>query len=498
MKIFSAEQTRAWDAYTIAHEPIVSIELMERAAAACTRWLLERFAGVHPFYIFCGNGNNGGDGLAIARQLIDYGRSASVFILDSGKSGSPDFLQNLQRLQTVTDRIELLDGNQLPHLPADAVVIDSLFGTGLNAPLQGPAAALAAYINANAQQVVSIDLPSGMLADEPSTGPIVSSDVTLTFGAPKLAQLLQENGVYVGQLVLLDIGLSPEYSTTTRSAFEYVDEARARSLFRPRNRFAHKGTYGHALLVAGAYGKMGAAVMAAQACLRGGSGLLSCHVPGCGYAIMQSTVPEAMLLPDNEDRLLRKLPPDIERYNAIGIGPGIGADAVTVELLSAYFTATRASFVVDADALNILSRNPHLLQRVPAGSILTPHPKEFDRLFGAHPSDFDRVATALREAARLHCVILLKGHHTFTATPGGTGFFNSTGNAGMAKGGSGDVLTGLLTALLAQGYSAEDAAVLGVWLHGRAADSAVQTESLESLLPTDIVAHFGAAFRRLY
>ncbi|RYY90009.1 MAG: NAD(P)H-hydrate dehydratase [Chitinophagaceae bacterium] len=498
MKIFSAAQTRAWDTFTNANEPVASLELMERAAAACTRWLLQRFDGTHPFYIFCGKGNNGGDGLAIARQLIDYGRTVSVFILDSGSSGSPDFMANLTRLQQVTDRIELLEDGNFPVLPGEAVTVDALFGTGLKGGLEGRSAQLVEYLNEQAACVVSIDLPSGLMADTHTQGPALRANLTLTFGAPKVGQLLQENGPFVGELHLLDIGLSKSFADATETPYHFVDEALARSFFVRRNRFAHKGTFGHALLVAGAYGKMGAAVMAAQACLRGGSGLLSCHVPRCGNDILQSTVPEAMLLPDTEEESLRNLPPALERFTAIGIGPGIGTAATTVELLEAYLRNAKTPFVLDADALNILSRSPHLLPLVPAGSILTPHPKEFDRLFGTHHSDFDRVDTALRQARALQSVVLLKGHHTFTATPGGNGYFNSTGNAGMAKGGSGDVLTGLLTALLAQGYGAEAAAVLGVWLHGKAADIAIGKQSEESLLPTDCSEQLGAAFRCLY
>lgn len=498
MKIFSAEQTRAWDAYTIAHEPLPSIDLMERAAAACTHWLLPRWGGARPFVVLCGKGNNGGDGLAIARQLIDYGRSVSVFILDSGKAGSPDFLQNLARLQQLSDRIELIEST-MPDLAPEAIIIDALFGTGLRGPLAGTAAGLVASLNTLSQPVVSIDLPSGLLPDAPSAGrAVVRAAHTLTFGAPKLGQLLQENGDFIGHLHVLDIGLSAAYASNTSSPYEYVDAAFARALFRPRQPFAHKGRYGHALLVAGSYGKMGAALMAATACLRGGAGLLSCHSPRCGFAVLQGRVPEAMFLPDAAEEHLTTLPENLDSYAAIGIGPGIGTEEATVELLEAYLRTARCPLVLDADALNILARRNDLLPLVPKGSLLTPHPKEFDRLFGEHSSDFERIHTASTQAMALGSVVLLKGHHTFSAAPDGRGYFNSTGNAGMAKGGSGDVLTGLLTALLAQGYPAAEAAALGVWLHGKAGDAAAQRHSLESLLPTDLAAELGTAFRALY
>ncbi|GAB4092000.1 NAD(P)H-hydrate epimerase [Flaviaesturariibacter terrae] len=496
MKIFSAAQTRAWDAYTIAHEPVASIDLMERAARACTEWLLRRFGPERPMTLFCGPGNNGGDGLAIARLLHGAGRTVTVFIPAEGE-GSADFGQNRERLLATNLPLQPWSASDLPG-PENSIIIDALFGTGLGRPLAGAAADLVERINNSGRTIVSIDLPSGLQADARSEGTVVHATHTLTFGAPKLGQLLQENGAFIGELHLLDIGLPNAYASDTETAFEYVDRAFAQSLYRPRSRFAHKGSFGHALLAAGAYGKMGAAVMAAMACLRGGSGLLSCHCPRAGAAILQSTVPEAMLIPDNHETELATLPEKLRRFAAIGIGPGIGSGDGTVELLAAYLRNAACPLVLDADALNILARNKALLSTLPAGSILTPHPKEFDRLFGEHASDFDRISTALAQATRLNSVVLLKGHHTFVATPAGRGFFNSTGNAGMAKGGSGDVLTGLLTALRAQGYSAEDAAVLGVWLHGKAADIAVETQSYESLLPTDLVAHFGAAFRGLY
>ncbi|RYY62584.1 MAG: NAD(P)H-hydrate dehydratase, partial [Chitinophagaceae bacterium] len=468
MKIFSAAQTRDWDAYSIAQASIRSIDLMERAAGACTRWLLARYGTDSPFHLFCGKGNNGGDGLAIARLLHAQGRRVAVSVLENGKDGSFDFEENRRRLAQAGVPVQAVGPDQAwPLLSGETVVVDALFGTGLKGPLQGAAADVVRFLNGLGRAIVSIDLPSGLDADASSAGwPVVRAAHTLTFGAPKTGQLLQEAGDFVGILHVLDIGLSPAFAAQTPADYEYVDEALARSRFRPRQPFAHKGTYGHALLLAGGYGKMGAAVMAALACLRGGAGLLTCHSPRCGYSMLQTTVPEAMYLPDDSEEQLTTLPADLDRYTAIGIGPGIGTSTETTGMLKACLDVARQPLVLDADALNILARNPGLLPLLPEESILTPHPKEFDRLFGTHGSDFDRITTARAQAAKLNCVVLLKGHHTFIATPAGPGYFNSTGNAGMAKGGSGDVLTGLLTALLAQGYAPADAALLGVWLHG--------------------------------
>jgi hydroxyethylthiazole kinase-like uncharacterized protein yjeF len=499
MKIFSSAQIRAWDADTISSEPIAAIGLMERAAARCAEWLLH-FPEETSFHIFCGPGNNGGDGLLIAHQLYAKGRSLRTYILDTGSQGSIDFREARRRLEAAGVPMETIRAQgAVPEIPKGAIIVDALFGTGLTKPLGSAAARLVDHLNRVAATRVSIDLPSGLFADTSSKDNIIlKADHTLTFAAPKLALLLQENGPYVGKLHILDIGLSPAFAEETRSEFDYVDNALLRSLHRPRNPFAHKGNFGHALLVAGAFGKMGAAIMAAGACLRGGTGLLSCHLPRCGVAIMQTALPEAMVLPDADEELLTSIPATLDPFRAIGIGPGIGTGDATVELLERYLQHAGCPFVVDADALNILAQHPYWLQRLPAGSILTPHPKEFDRLFGRHDSDFARISTALEQTRKLRVVVVLKGHHSFVATPGGHGFFNSSGNAGMAKGGSGDALTGLLTALLAQGYPAPDAAVLGVWLHGRAGDLGLEQEAPESLLPTDLIGNFGAAFRELY
>ncbi|TCJ19012.1 NAD(P)H-hydrate dehydratase [Flaviaesturariibacter flavus] len=500
MKIFSAEQMRAWDAYTIRHEPVLSIDLMERAAGRCADWLLAHFGQETGFMVFCGMGNNGGDGLAIARMLLAAGRRAGVVILESRRQGSPDFLENLKRLQAASGAIFLLAaGDAIPDVPAGAVVVDALFGTGLNTPLSGHAARLVEHLNGLPNTRVAIDLPSGLFADRSAVGnPVLLATHTLTFAAPKLGLLLQENAPFTGEVHILDIGLSPAFESATETRFQLATATLVKSRFRPRNRFAHKGNFGHAYLAAGSLGKMGAALMAATACLRGGAGLLSCHVPRCGVGILQTALPEAMALPDPDETRLTTLPGETSRYNCAGIGPGIGTSTQTAAMLRSCLAKFQVPFVLDADALNLLAKDESLMSLLPAGSILTPHPKEFDRLFGAHDSDFDRIETALAAAERLQSVVLLKGHHTFIASPTGSGYFNTTGNAGMAKGGSGDVLTGLLTALLAQGYGAEDAALVGVWLHGKAGDLAVERQSYESLLPGDLVARLGAAFRQLY
>jgi NAD(P)H-hydrate epimerase len=306
---------------------------------------------------------------------------------------------------------------------------------------------------------------------------------------------MPENAVAVGEVRILDIGLHPDYLSQVTGESELLDEAIIAAIFKPRKSFANKGNFGHALLMAGSYGKIGAAVLGARACLRSGAGLLTCQVPVCGYSILQSTVPEAMIMTDTDEKIHTGFTGDLGIYSVVGVGPGIGQDNRTVTFLRDILTRYKRPMVVDADALNILSAHPDLFPLLPPYSILTPHPKEFERLFGPSPDDFARMEMA-REQARVHqCVIILKGHYTFVAMPGGKSYFNSTGNAGMAKGGSGDVLTGILTALLSQSYSPGEAALLGVYLHGLAGDLAARSWSQESMLPTDLTDHLGQAFQ---
>jgi len=497
MEILSAEQIRAWDAYTMEHEPIASIDLMERAAASCLRWLEAHGYFERNFSIFCGKGNNGGDGLALARMLAELDCPVTVHILEFGHLGTEDFQVNLARLHATPVEVVYIQGPEHFYpIQSDNVVIDALFGSGLNRKLEGVTRQLVQHINELGNEIISIDIPSGLFVSSTSKGnTVVRATHTLSFQCYKPAFLMPENAGAVGDVHILDIGLHPDYLRQLAAESEMLDAAIIGAIFRPRRQFAHKGNFGHAFLVAGSFGKMGAAVLAARACLRAGAGLLTCHVPGCGYTILQTTLPEAMLQVDPDERLHTSLPGELDKYSVMGIGPGIGTDARTASFLKDLLSRYHKPVVADADALNILSSNPGLLAGFPPYSIITPHPKEFERLFGTSSDDFARLEKA-REKARQHqIIIVLKGHYTFVAMPGGKGYFNSTGNAGMAKGGSGDVLTGILTALLAQGYSPGEAALLGVYLHGLAGDCAAERWSQEAMLPSDLADNLGNAFQ---
>ena len=497
MYILNAQEIRDWDRFTIEYESISSIDLMERAATKCVEWIEKQNWQNKTFKIFCGKGNNGGDGLAITRLLYKLGYNISVYLLEFGKPGSSDFQINLQRLHELSfTEIYFIQSNEnFPLVNTNEILVDALFGSGLNKPLDGLSADLVEHINNSGTMIVSIDLPSGMFIDKSSVqNKVVQAKHTLTFQCYKLALLMQENALLIGKLHVLDIGLSQDYLQNQSHDQVFIDEKLIGQLFKPRNAFAHKGNFGHALLIAGSYGKIGAAVLAAKACLHSGVGLLTCYLPKCGYEIMQASLPEAMVMTDESETIVAQLPEGIEKYSVIGVGPGIGTANETQNLISFICRRYKKPLVVDADGLNCISQNKELLHELPQSSILTPHLKEFDRLFGEQQNDFDRLKTAIENSQRYKIVIVLKSHHTAIVSPAGNVFFNSTGNAGMAKAGSGDVLTGMITSLLAQNYASEQAAVLGVYLHGLAGDLAAKALGKQSMIATDIINCLSPAF----
>jgi NAD(P)H-hydrate epimerase len=497
MKIFSAAQIKKWDAFTIANEPITSIELMERAAAKCCDWLLLNTYFQKRFHVFCGKGNNGGDGLAIARMLIAKNYRVTVYILEFGKIGSEDFQLNLARFHDCSTDIHFIQSTDFfPVVNNNDVIIDALFGTGLNKPLQGISASLVNYINSCKADIISIDLPSGLYADSSSKGDaIIKATHTLSFQNYKLAFLLPENENYCGTIHLLDIGLHKKFEADEPAAFEITGKEFLQTIYKRRSQFSHKGNFGHAALLCGSYGMMGAAVLSAKACLRSGAGKLTCYVPECGYQIVQTTVPESMCIVSGTHYILNAT--GIEKFTAVGIGPGIGLHASHASLLKEIFIAAQKSMLIDADALNTISQDKTLLGLIPAQSILTPHPKEFENLFGKTVNDFERLQLALQKSKQHNIYIILKGHFSFISTPEGKGFFNSTGNAGMATAGSGDVLSGIITGLLAQSYSPLQCCLLGTYLHGLTGDFAAEKLSQEAMIAEDIISFLGEGFKTL-
>lgn len=499
MVLLEASQVRAWDEYTIENEPLSSLELMERAATACFDWLNKNGYTGHAFSVYCGKGNNGGDGLALARLLADAGNTVTVYIVELGRLGNSNFQSNLQKLQGTTASIHILsDTSTLYEIPSGEIVVDALLGTGLNRPLEGHIKALVCHINHSGREVISIDMPSGVFADSSSKGnTCIKAQHTLTFQCLKLAFIVAENEIYTGKVHVLDIGLKQDFLSTVNYRYRLLETDWLKLRFKGRHLFSHKGKHGNAAIFAGGYGMMGAAILASKACLRSGVGKLTAYVPAVGISILQSSIPEVICKSfDSWDEISKEN--SLPNYDAIGVGPGIGQQEHARELLVSLVKMSKKPVVLDADALNILSNHNDIWKIIPAYSIITPHVKELERLFGPVANDFDRIKQVAIKAKENQVVIVLKGHYTVVADPIGNLFFNTTGNPGLAKAGSGDVLTGMIVAFLSQGYSSLVAACLGVHLHGLAADKAVMKMAQESLLASDTIEMIGTCFSQFY
>lgn len=503
MKIFTAAQIHELDNYTITHEPIKSIDLMERAAKTITRAIMDEWTDRTPMVIFAGPGNNGGDALAVARLLAEENYKVSVYLFNIHNKLSDDCAANKQRLidsKRVGHFTEVTLNFDPPELTEDMVVIDGLFGSGLNKPLIGGFASLVKYINQCPAKVVSIDIPSGLMCEDNTYNihsNIIRADLTLTLQQKKLSMMMADCQKYIGRLRVLDIRLSKEYIDKTEANCRILEEQDVRRLLMPRDDFAHKGAMGNALIIAGSYGMAGAAVLATRACLRSGVGKVTVHTPRRNYLVMQTAVPEAVMQMDHEETYFSESV-DSTDFDALGIGPGLGLVENTAIALIGQIRRTSCPIVVDADALNILANHQAWMQQLPAGIIMTPHPKEFDRMAGSTSNnDYERLIRAQQMAEHIKGYIILKGHHSALCMPDGHIVFNATGNSGMATAGSGDVLTGILTALLARGYDKGTACQLGMYLHGLAGDLAAKEVGKESLVASDIIQFLPKAFLKL-
>lgn len=503
MKIFTSAQMRELDRFTIEKQGIQSIDLMERAATVLTEAVMERWNKVTPVVVFAGPGNNGGDALAVARLLADNGYKVKTFLFNISKQLSDDCNTNMERLansKAGKDFTEITTEFNPPPLQEDMLVVDGLFGNGLNKPLAGGFASLVKYINQCPAQVVSIDVPSGLMTEDNSfnvRANIVQADVTLTLHQPKLAFFFADNQQFLGEVKILDIRLSQEYIDEATTPYNVIEEKDIRSLLKPRSDFAHKGDMGHALLIAGSYGMSGAAILSGKACLRAGAGKLTIHTPKVNYNIMQIAVPEAIVQLGNEGTMFLE-PISTDEYSAVGIGSGLGTNEDTAIAVISQIRRTQCPLVLDADALNILASHRAWMQQLPQSIIMTPHPRELDRLTGVPTTNgFERLSRASELAKSLHAYIILKGYHSALCLPNGEIIFNTTGNSGMATAGSGDVLTGIITALLARGYNAKEASLLGMYLHGLAGDEAAKRLGKESMIASDIIDYLPKAFKHL-
>jgi hydroxyethylthiazole kinase-like uncharacterized protein yjeF len=487
LPLLASPQIREADAYTIAHEPISSINLMERASKAFVGWFINHFPDKkQPISVYCGTGNNGGDGLAIARMLHDHHYKAiNVKITRFSDKATDDFNANLKRLQKTIELFELKSGDNL--LVEDSpVIIDAMLGSGLNKPLADDYKKLVEYLNGLKKTVVAVDIPTGFFAEgeiKPSAE-VLKADLVITFQQPKINFLLPESLPVINCWEAVNIGIDEKFVQSLNSPYQFVGEKDIRKLLKPRHRFSNKGTYGHALIVAGQAKTMGAALLCSSACAHAGAGLTTACVPESGLTALNAYQPEVMAIIRQGNDM-----PEIkwDSFNTMGIGPGLGNDENSLALLTYIFTNYKKPVVIDADALNLLSEHKELWDMIPKGSILTPHMKEFDRLFGDHSSWWLRIQTATAKAKEHKFCIVLKNDYTITATPDGKAYFNSTSNAAMASGGMGDVLTGIIAALLAQNYSSEDACIIGNYIHGKAGDELALPNRMNVVLPGKLV-----------
>lgn len=504
MKIFTGKQIHDLDAFTIEHEPISSNRLMERAADALTVAITARWDHHTPVIVFAGPGNNGGDALGVALRMAEQQYDVAVYLFntkDNLSDGCRYMREQLKGSRRLKQFTEVTQEFNPPELTADTLVIDGLFGSGLNKPLSGGFAAVVKYINMSPCKVVSIDLPSGLMTEDNSYNihqNIIRANVTLTLHMKKLCMLLADCQQYLGDVEVLDIKLSEEWIRLNSTPFCMAEKRDVIRLLRSRSDFAHKGSMGHALLIAGSFGMSGAAILATKACLRSGVGKATVHTPMRNYDIMQISVPEAIVSIDKDERCFSEAVDD-NGCQAILIGPGIGQrEATAIALISQIRRSQKLPIVIDADGLNILGARRAWLQQLPQGLILTPHPKEYDRLEGNDSqNDYERLSKAREMAQRLQGYIILKGHFSALCQPDGSVIFNTTGNGGMATAGAGDVLSGIITGFLARGYTQAEASLLGMYIHGLAGDIAMRRVGRESLIASDIIEALPQAFLEL-
>lgn len=503
MKVFNAEDIRAIDRLTIEKDGVTSLELIERAAHGIAGEITARWRPNKPLIVFAGPGNNGADALAVSRILASQGYNPMVYLFNIGGNRlSRDCRDCKDELLAQVPGInftEVTGQFTAPELTPQSLVIDGLFGSGLKGPVTGGFMILIRYVNDSGATVVSVDVPSGMSGDlrtNQINRDIIHATLTLVMQFPRPAFFMKENAQLVGEWKTIDIGLNHDAARSTKTPFHLVEGSEIKTLIRQRTPFSSKADYGSALLIAGSYGMMGAALMAAKGALRAGAGKVTVHSPMCGYEILQSGVPEAMFDADKHKLICSDIKPDKE-YAAIGVGPGIGTHDLTQFALEQFLQSSKKPVVLDADALNCIAKRPTMISDIPVLSVITPHAGEFDRLFGECDSDENRLIKAMEAAHYHNILILLKGRYTALVRPDNKVYFNSTGTPAMATPGSGDVLTGVITALMAQGYKPEVSALIGAFVHGLAGEFAAEEHGDYGVTASDIAANIGKAFKSL-
>jgi len=501
MKIFSKEQIYEGDKLTTEKQNISSTDLMERAGTQIFNWMHLRMQGAQvPIHVFCGIGNNGGDGLVLARHLILDGYNVNTYIINCSDKRSKDFLINYERIKNVTKKWPTLLSckGDFPEINKDDIIVDAVFGIGLNRPIDGWVKALFLHFRASKAYTLSIDIPSGLYTDKAveDEDAVVWAGYTLSFATPKLVFFLPETAKFTVQWEALDIGLDKEFLFNTSTEADLIGKNEVLPLYIPRDKFSHKGLFGHALIIGGSYGKIGAVILTSRAALSAGAGLVSVYVPKCGYLPIQSSFPEAMVITDVNDEKITSINFDIEP-KVIGFGMGLGTDNITINAFEAFLKTNKIPLVIDADGINILSKNKALLKQLPLQTVLTPHPKELERLIGKWKNDFDKLKKVKAFSKKYSAIIVIKGANTITVFQDKL-YINTTGNPGLATAGSGDVLTGIITGLISQGYSHLSATIFGVYLHGKSADIAVEDFGYQSLIASHVIDYLGEAYIDLF
>ncbi len=501
MKIFSSKDIKDLDAATCEAQGIDSLTLMERAANAVAKEVSARFLPSRRIVVVAGPGNNGGDALAVARILAELGyANVEVFLFNVRGQLSEECEAQKKKLFEASEKVKFTEVTTTfipPQLSREDVIIDGLFGVGLRDPLSGGFAAVARLINDSGAYVISIDIPSGLAGEWNANArfhDMVHANLTLTFQFPKLSFFFPEHAPILGDRIILDIGLDRNALKSKKSSWLLIESRTIRKLLRSRNPFSAKRDYGSVMLFAGSMGMMGAAVLSGKAALKCGAGLATVHAPRTGLTILQTAVPEAMFEPDRNERVISDMSLH-HTHQAVAVGPGIGTNDLTVNALESLLKTCRSPLVLDADALNCIVKRPALLSMIPPCSVITPHIGEFDRLFGEQTSSEQRLKKAIEVAQLYNIVIVLKSHFTMIVRPTGNVYFNSTGNAGMATAGAGDVLTGVIAGFLAQGLQPENAATLGVYIHGLAGDIASEEIGEYGVVASDIADRLGRAIK---
>ncbi|ALJ04274.1 carbohydrate kinase [Pseudalgibacter alginicilyticus] len=501
MKILSKDQIYEGDKLTTERQNISSTDLMERAGTQIFNWLHTRMQGAQvPIHVFCGIGNNGGDGLVVARHLIIHGYHVKTYVVNCSDKRSKDFLINYDRIKNVTkDWPTLLKCKEdFPSIASQDIIVDAIFGIGLNRPVDNWVKSLFMYFRNTKAYTLSIDIPSGLNTERSPKDEdgVVWASYTLSFASPKLVFFLPETAKYTTQWEILDIGLDTKFMTDVSTQAELVGKYDVLPMYKPRGTFSHKGLFGHALIIGGSYGKIGALILASKAVLSSGAGLVTVFIPKCGYVPLQSSFPEAMVITDIENEFISNITFNITPA-VIGVGIGLGVHPKTIRAFETFLKQNQTPLVIDADGINILSKNKSLLKLVPSASVLTPHPKELERLIGSWEDDFDKIDKVKTFSKTYNLIIVIKGANSMTVFQDKI-YINSTGNPGLSTAGSGDVLTGIITGLISQGYESLSATIFGVYLHGKSADIAVQKYGYESLIASHVIEYLGNAYIDLF